>query len=348
MAFIQFYYGKRIIFGPIDENVPGLGGSEGSLLVLARELAKRGHRVEVYNACWAPGEYDGVLWKGAWDIDSAEIPDVRVSVRTADSVLENNAPKQVFWMLDDRTDGAIRFRELYPNSPIVLASETMADILHSKGITNEIYKIFLPINERYLCERKLPSECDYCLYSSTPNRGLKALLHMWPEVKKRVPEAKLKVTSGWELWGYTKEEAKDKWLSVMGIVDVPSGVELCGVVSKEQLHRLQASCRFSVIPSDFPEMFCLAAAEIERYGKPLIVSDYKALSERVVNGKTGYSIAGDIYNSGETKNKFIEAMVELFVNAEKANEYGDEALKYGERYAPLIVSKQWEELINER
>ncbi len=92
----------------------------------------------------------------------------------------------------------------------------------------------------------------------------------------------------------------------------------------------------------------MAAAEIERYGKPLIVSDYKALSERVVNGKTGYSIAGDIYNSGETKNKFIEAMVELFVNAEKANEYGDEALKYGERYAPLIVSKQWEELINER
>ena len=44
-----------------------------------------------------------------------------------------------------------------------------------------------------------------------------------------------------------------------GNVDVPSGVELCGVVSKEQLHRLQASCRFSVIPSDFPEMFCLAA-----------------------------------------------------------------------------------------
>ena len=38
---------------------------------LSRELARRGHRVEVYNACWAPGEYDGVLWKGAWDIDSA-------------------------------------------------------------------------------------------------------------------------------------------------------------------------------------------------------------------------------------------------------------------------------------
>ena len=77
MAFIQFYYGKRITFGPADENIPGLGGSEGSLLVLSRELARRGHRVEVYNACWAPGEYDGVLWKGAWDIDSAETPDVR-------------------------------------------------------------------------------------------------------------------------------------------------------------------------------------------------------------------------------------------------------------------------------
>ena len=98
----------------------------------------------MYNACWAPGEYEGVLWKGAWDIDCAETPDVRVSVRTADSVLKNDAPVQIFWMLDDRPDGAIRFKEFYPNSPIVLASDTMSDILHGRGIHNNINKIFLP------------------------------------------------------------------------------------------------------------------------------------------------------------------------------------------------------------
>lgn len=46
MVFIQFYYGKRMAFGPVNENIPGLGGSEGSLLVLSRELAGRGHPVE--------------------------------------------------------------------------------------------------------------------------------------------------------------------------------------------------------------------------------------------------------------------------------------------------------------
>lgn len=347
MAFIQFYYSKRITFGPADENIPGLGGSEGSLLVLSRELARRGHRVEVYNACWAPGEYDGVLWKGAWDIDNAETPDVRVSVRTADSVLKNDAPVQIFWMLDDRPDGAIHFRELYPDSPIVLASDTMADILFNRGVNNNIHKIFLPVNEKYLCERKLPSESAYCLYSSMPNRGLKALLHIWPEVKKELPEAYLMVTSGWELWGYTKEEAKDKWLSVMGIVDIPSGVELCGVVSKEQLNSLQAGCRFSVIPSDFPEMFCLAAAEIERYGKPLIVSNYKALSERVVNNETGYLIDGNIYNDESTKREFINAIIELFRDDRKADLFGAEALKYGVRYSPAVVCERWEGLFDE-
>ena len=347
MAFIQFYYSKRITFGPADENIPGLGGSEGSLLVLSRELARRGHRVEVYNACWAPGEYDGVLWKGAWDIDSAETPDVRVSVRTADSVLKNDAPVQIFWMLDDRLDGAIRFRELYPDSPIVLASDTMSDILLSRGINNNINKIFLPVNERYLCERVLPSESAYCLYSSMPNRGLKALLNIWSEVKGVVPEAHLMVTSGWELWGYTKEEARDKWLSVMGIVDVPPGVELCGVVSKEQLSRLQAGCRFSVIPSDFPEMFCLAAAEIERYGKPLIVSNFKALSERVVNNETGYLIDGNIYNDEATKRGFIAAMIDLFCDGGKADRFGNEALRYGVRYSPAVICEQWEGLFDE-
>lgn len=347
MAFIQFYYGKRITFGPVDENIPGLGGSEGSLLVLSRELAKKGHRVEVYNSCWAPGEYEGVLWKGAWDIDSAETPDIRVAVRSADSVLKNNAPKQVFWMLDDRPDGAIRFRELYPDSPIVLASNTMSDILHDKGIRNNIKKIFLPVNEKYMVERCVPSKGTYCLYSSMPNRGLKALLQMWPEVKKAVPEAQLLVTSGWELWGYTKEEARDKWLSVMGIVDIPPGVELCGVVSKERLSRLQAECRFSVIPSNFPEMFCLAAAEIERYGKPLIVSNYKALAERVVNNETGYLIDGDIYNDETTRQCFINAMVELFRDGEKADKFGYAAQINGVNYSPPVVCEQWEGLFDE-
>lgn len=328
----------------MDENVPGLGGCEGSLLVLARELARRGHRVEVYNACWAPGIYDGVVWKGAWDIDKAEIPDVRVAVRTADSVLENGAPIQLFWMLDDRLDGVVRFRSMYPDAPVVLASDTMAQLLRSKGITNGINKIFLPVNERYLQARKLPSEGDYCLYSSMPNRGLKALLQMWPEVRREVPEARLVVTSGWELWGYTKEEAKDKWRSVMGNIDVPAGVELCGVVSKEHLNALQAGCRFGVIPTDFSEMFCLAAAELERYGKPLIVSDYKALSERVVNNRTGYAIGGNIYNDEAARHDFAAAMIGLFCNGEKADRFGAEALTRGLRYSPSVVCEQWEGL----
>ena len=156
-----------------------------------------------------------------------------------------------------------------------------------------------------------------------------------------VPEAQLMVTSGWELWGYTKEEARDKWLSVMDIVDLPPGVELCGVVSKEYLSKLQAECRFSAIPSDFPEMFCLAAAEIERYGKPLIVSNYKALSERVVNNETGYLIDGNIYNDEATKRSFIDAMIELFRDGGKADQFGTEALKYGARYSPPVVCEQW-------
>ena len=103
-------------------------------MVLPRGLAGRGHRVEVYNTCWALDEYDGIQRKGAWEIDNAETPDVRVSVRTADSVLKNDAPEQIFWMLDDRPEGAVRFGKYYLDSPIVLASDTMDDIILSKGI----------------------------------------------------------------------------------------------------------------------------------------------------------------------------------------------------------------------
>ncbi len=54
MAYIQFYYPKRLSFCPLDYETPKLGGSEASLVLVTKALAERGHKVEVYNACWQP------------------------------------------------------------------------------------------------------------------------------------------------------------------------------------------------------------------------------------------------------------------------------------------------------
>ena len=341
--YIQFYYPKRLSFSPVDYE-DGLGGSEASLVLLSKSMAEKGHRVEVYNACWVPGNYDGVVWKGAWEIDSAPAPDVLVHVRTKSSVIRKAAAVHIFWMLDDRPDGAIEFQREYPGSCVALSSEAMRRRAVSAGYRGNVKKIFLPVDRRVRTEWSPPRNSRYCIHSSMPNRGLKELLEIWPLVRKRVPDAKLYVTSGWELWGYTKEEAKDKWNQVMGHDYGTDGVVLTGVLPKDKLYALLNGARFSVIPSHFQEMFCIAAAEAEATGKPLIVSDYEALSERVDNGVNGFKISGNI-GSEPVRNEFAEKMTELFADDSLADIMGNNSRIRGESYDAGLIADNWEKLI---
>lgn len=126
MAHFQFYYPKRLSFCPDDYETPGLGGGESSIVLLTRALAQRGHKVEVFNDSWKPGEYNGVVWRGAWEINDTPIPDVFVAVRFKMAVLDRKAKNNLFWMLDDRADGAIAFSEKFPDETVVVGSDAMA------------------------------------------------------------------------------------------------------------------------------------------------------------------------------------------------------------------------------
>lgn len=345
MAYIQFYYPKRLAFSPVDFEYPGLGGTEASIVLLSKALAAHGHKVEVFCACWKPGVYDGVLWRGAWEIQETPIPDVMVYVRTKSAVINRRASINIFWMLDDRADGAIFFSEKYPNSQVVLASNTMISRLKSAGFRGNITKIHLPIEiDRYIGER-LPSDSKICLHTSMPNRGLVELLKFWPQVRNEVPDAQLIATSGWELWGYTKEEAADRLRQTLGTDIEKEGVILTGVLPRQDLIELIKSARIGVFPSYFPEMYCLAAAEMGVAGRPIIASNLDALSERVVDNVTGYSIIGDI-RSKSVQRKFVEKITRLLKEDELVNRMGLAAQKQCSIVSCDSVATQWERLFN--
>src|ERR1700733_16326896 len=62
MADIIFADTTRRYDGRSLETEP-LGGTESSVIRLARELAQRKHRVTVYTNCDAPIEHEGVAWR---------------------------------------------------------------------------------------------------------------------------------------------------------------------------------------------------------------------------------------------------------------------------------------------
>lgn len=342
MAFFQFYYPKRISFSPDDYEPGRLGGGESALVLVARGLAARGHRVEVLNATWRPARYDGVKWFGAWDISSAEQPDVWISVRFEQAVANRGRRRNLFWMLDDRADGAMSMLKFYNDAKVIVASESMRKRLQTAHASERIVMIPLPVETKRYSTWFRPSASNLCLHSSMPNRGLSEFLKIWPYIHDRVPQAELIVTSGWQLWGYTKEEERDRWQQTIPDL-LPRGVEIVGVVPRKRLVEIQSHCRLAVFPSHFPEMFCLAAAEAAAAGRPIIASSSEALRERVKDGYTGFIVDG-ILSEQTVQQEFGERVVDLYRNDDLADSMGHRARKISGQYELDSVIDQWEQV----
>jgi glycosyltransferase involved in cell wall biosynthesis len=346
MAHLQFVYHKRNAFAPDDYESPGLGGSEAALVLLSGELARRGHRVEVFNAAWNPGVHNGVHWRGIWELPSAETPDVAVAVRFDESLWDTPARRHIFWMLDDRAHGPRAFAEAHPAAPVVLASDAMRGRLSAAGLNVPTVKIPLPIETGRYAEN-LPRE-RACLFSSMPDRGLDILVGFWPRIRAEVPDAELWVTSGWQLWGFTNSESDDRWREVLGVDAMPEGVKLLsrqGSLSKSELIALQQRAWMGLYPSRFPEMFCYAAAESAAAGTPMVTSDLDSLSERVDHGRTGLLIPGDITERA-VQDEFVAATVGLLTDPDRRDRYAEAARADAAACSLKAVGDQWEALLN--
>lgn len=345
MSLWYFYYPKRLSFSPPDYE-SGLGGCEGSLVVLTQALAHAGQQVEVFNCCYKPGIYQGVVWRMAWEIDNAPEPDIFVAVRFEEAIRPDIRAKQRFyWMLDDRTRGALTFLHLFEESGgvVIIASKAMRNTLLScqTAKASSIREIPLPVSIPTFSA--LPRVLS-CLYCSVPNRGLDVLLSIWPSITAQVPQAELWLTGGYQLWGFTNEEAEDRTKALLGNRDKVDRVRIFGVLTKKQLTELQASCAFMLYPCRFLEMFCLAAAECTAVGTPIITSAKGALQERVMHHKNGYLVEGDI-DSADTQQEFIREAIRLLHDETIREQMSGEARQLAYAFTPEVVASQWVRLV---
>lgn len=344
----QFHYPKRSAFYPPDYEDPGLGGCEASLVVLTRALAARGHHVEVFNACYRPGVYEGVVWRMAWELEGAATPDVAVAVRFDEALwpTTTEAPHLLFWMLDDRPRGPAAFHDRFGQrgGQVVLASRAMQQRLDAAGVAASTRLIELPI-ETYRYTGPLEGREPICLFSSMPNRGLDAALQAWPRIRGGVPEAELWVTSGWQLWGFTNSESDDRWRQILKGRPVPNGVRLLGALPRSQLIEVQQQAAIGLYPCRFPEMFCLAAAEAHAAGAPMVTSPIDAMRERVDHGVTGLLVDG-LIDEADTQARFADVAIGLLKDPSRRNAMATAARASTCHLAPDLIAARWEALVS--
>lgn len=297
-------------FGPAftgaDFRGAGVGGTQACVVLLAEELARRGARVVVANNVSEAATERGVRYQPLHS-PAGESSDIVVLWKQWSGNAVNHGGRKIFLWTDVHIpDPATlrRAREWADMSFTLsrfqyehLAAVTGRDKLLSLDgapIAVDDYAGELTTRERLL------------LYCSVPDRGLYYLKDLFPRIRRRVPDARLAITSDFSLWGAQPAKA-----AFTQFFEGHGGVDYFGHVSRQELVTLQRRARVMAYPCNFPEGFCLAAAECGAAGAVPVTTKGYALVESVADG--GILIPGHprgwLY-----RRRFVRACVELLTD----------------------------------
>lgn len=304
--------GRVIFYAGAVEALPekilteGLGGSETALCKMAEHFARRSYDVRVY-----AGEGGGIrgdhisvdeetmtgqvlyLPSAAWD--PGEGADLFVSSRIPE-VFDRTivAARRVLWLHDADYGERVTPERIERTTDVLVMSEFQQDLLSGRyPYIKEKIRVTRNGIEPKLFKRLPKTKKPWCVYSSSPDRGLDVLFELWPEIKKRVPEAELHATYA-PIYGqfrqvYPHLATFHERLEGLAKAD---GVVWHKSMNQKELARLYAKSRAWTYPSWteplvhdwFPEIHCISALEAQAAGCIPVTTDHAALKETVRSG----------------------------------------------------------------
>lgn len=178
------------------------------------------------------------------------------------------------------------------------------------------------------------------LYASSYDRGLEHLLNMWGKIKEQLPDAKLEICYGWDLYdkGYQGNKEAMAWKDKMNKLMEQCCVTHHGRVSKSKLDEITASCDLWVYPTHFQETNCITALRSQSLGCVPVTMNLAALQDTVFSG---VKLDGEIEDE-ETKELFIKELVSLAKDKKRYEEEKKKAIEGAKAYSWDNIAKEWE------
>ena len=326
------------------------GGSEGSMIHFAYALTELGHDVCIYIPGVQPHKHGGVEWRAIeGEARFRETFDVVIALRFPNALEGMFARVRALYCCDP---------ELYELPSYVDSGEVNLVIVISEHHKHRFQQQH-PIDEGlYIVSNAGVVWSDYdrldipkmrgrAIYCSVPGRGLEPLGSIWPMIHKEIPWATLHITGSLKLWGLDVPPSKVEQL--INLRGVP-GVTYLGLISREVLIREQLQSQVLLLPGEpaSPEMCCMSAMECAAARNLIIVCDIAALSERVIEGRTGYVVRRECGWEGVFAQKAVGALTHPYLSAmqglarggEREHDYAVLASKWVTRFEEELSARR--------
>lgn len=347
---IDLHYGNNPPFLDGDLEEKGLGGTEGFIVQVSRELARQGHQVRIYNRLpsFVPlveQLSDGRLWRDIGQFYPQEDRDVLISFRMREIFEENPKGLKVIILADTESVGLGDQVRNGKVDLVMFVSQWQKDkIAAEEGIPDE--NCLVTANGVQLTEfdKQIDKVPGMCIHTSTPERGLSYLLGLWPKIQVFQPEASLHLFSSFHGWGCNEEQNQQmcgsQYMQAEYLAKTGHNVVNHVHVGTPELREWQLKSQLFLYPTRFLETCCISALEAATAGCVLICSDVAALHERVIDGITGYLIPGEV---GDPDHDwlFVSKVNELLMQPEKMEEMSRAAKEYAKDYDYSVLVEKW-------
>lgn len=344
---VDLHYSNNPPFTDSDLEQKGLGGTEGFIVQSARELARQGHQVRLYNRSPIETTSSEVFWSNISRFNPQEDRDVFVSFRMREIFKERPKGLKVIILADTESVGLGDDVRNGLVDLVMFVSQWQKDkIATEENIPDEYCMVTANGIKLEEFEKKIDKVRGMCIHTSTPERGLSHILDIWPKIQVLQPEASLHLFSSYYGWGAKPEENQNMCAAQYAQAEFleKTGHNIVNHVhvGAEELREWQLKSELFLYPTAFKETCCISALEAAAAGSVLVCSDVAALHERVVDGETGYLIPGEVGTSEHDWN-FVSKVNSLLMDQAKLMNMAHTAQECARSYDFEVLVRDWVE-----
>ena len=293
----------------------GIGGSEESVIYLSKYLADKGWNVTVYTNCGKEKKYGKVQWKPWYLWNYRDKQDVVILWRTpAPADYPINCDKVILDLHDVMPEAELTKERMQRIDKIFVKTNYHRSLL--PGIPNDKIEIIPNGQDFELLEQEVEKDQYLIVNTSSPDRSLSAVVRMFKEIKKQVPQARCVWAYGWNVFDIMRTSAQDQVWKAQVIKEAKeAGVELRDRVSQKDVAKLYLEANIFAYPTLFPEIDCISAKKAQACGAIPVTTNFGALDESVQFG-VKIEVPSEIPNTNDygldiKEDEFIKACVDI-------------------------------------